>query len=224
MNRKLMYIGLALLAISIFAFLGISYIAVPSEGLARAVLLPKGSAFFNMSINGTGFLHVFGFKSTEPVSFYYTNSSAFSAIRAYNFSNVSVAAAAKKLEGRGVFEVLSNATAGIFPYTSYTGYLNITKPSYIANNLTLPAGKYYAIFFNNGTSSANVTVVETALSENSAIYSSVLALFAIVLFIAAIITIVIALVKKSDSGKHMSDAEQDKLAEEAYKRIGGKGE
>jgi len=219
MNKKIVYIGLVLLVISIVAFFGVSAIAVPLEGGAKAILMPKGSAYFNISINGTNYIHAFAFRSSSPVSFYYANRSAFDAIEAANSSNMSIASAAISLEGRGVLEAVSGAMAGIFPYTAYTSYLNMTKPFYFSQNAILPAGKYYAIFFNNGTSVANVTVIETALSESSAISSSILALVAIILFIAAIVVIVIGLIRKPKSTEAHSESEQDEAAEATYRRI-----
>ncbi|MGI0141479.1 MAG: hypothetical protein ACREBF_02395 [Candidatus Micrarchaeales archaeon] len=225
MNKKIIIIGV----IVVLAAFIIGSIAIPNALLGVAnfanqniVVLSHQSAFKSLYLNQTGFM-VVGFQSLSAVNFYFANSSAFKTLDSYANSSLLLSQWATRLFGNGVYEILPNSTVGIFPYSQLTN--STPSGAYITKNVTLlPAGTYYALFYNPRNISATVNVtsdISTNISSQGA-YILGIGLTVFILFIAGIILIIYGIIKKPKSPQ-VAPAQDKKKLDQLYKGVGKKG-
>jgi hypothetical protein len=224
MKKKLLYLGLMLVAVGV----GIGLIApgtvipslFPAPSMQSATVVPGAMSSLPIQINESG-LPIIRFSSSSGVDFYLANASAYAAISGAGGGNSSARGTAVGLEGRGVYEIYENATSGAFPFLSY---LNVTAPVYILNSSLLQPGTYYMIFRNQGGSTASIavkafTVSLSTIQSGEASVGAYLAVAAVVFF-AGVGLAIYALIAK-DREKAQVAIDEDVARE--YERIEKQG-
>ncbi len=221
MNKKFLYIGIMLLVLGVvvsFFSLGVELPSQFSRPVPQSVSVGPGSTDYQaLYLNQSGILEVV-FNSSAPLDFYLANASAFASINASG-SPSAARNAAIRLEGNGVFAFYADAKNGTFPYLGYQG---IARPAYASNaTVVLPAGQYYSIFANNGTTAASVTIAESpiTLSKLQAGSSSVIKYVGAsgVMFLVGLGLIVFSFFAKGE--KKAGEGGMDEEAAREYERI-----
>jgi hypothetical protein len=227
MKKKLLYLGLMLVAVGV----GIGLIApgtvipslFPAPSMQSATVAQGAMSSLPIQINESdeSGLPIIRFSSSSGVDFYLANASAYAAISGAGGGNSSARSTAVGLEGRGVYEIYENATSGAFPFLSY---LNVTAPAYILNSSLLQPGTYYMIFRNQGSSTANIAVkaFTVSLSKVESGEASVGAYLTVaaVVFFAGVGLAIYALIAK-DREKAQVAIDEDVARE--YERIEKQG-
>ncbi len=154
MEKKFIYIGILLLVL----FAVVLFVAVPaalgiSFGRVNFAIAPGHDAYTMASANATYFSEV-AYNSTENLDFYVANATAFNALLPHVSLNESLMNASLALEGKGIFEVLSNSHVGSFPAANSSLLL---YSSY--NSISVIAEPYYLLFQNTANATANVIMV-----------------------------------------------------------------
>jgi flagellar basal body-associated protein FliL len=157
MEKKILYIGLALIVIAIVILIVTTF---TGAGLGQYLVTQNTTIasghFFSLQLNSSSpSLFILIAATSNPVNMYLFNQSGFTAWNA-RASNVSGISSAISLEGAGTFLVYKNAMNATIPETSYT-----TSPLYSSNQSQLySAGKYYFVIDNtNGSASAATQVL-----------------------------------------------------------------
>jgi hypothetical protein len=173
MIKKVVYVGLALILISIVIAVAGSYIGSNSlQGLENQVsrqnLTIAADTFQYLQLNNpnASSLVVIAEHSSAPVNVYLFNSSAFAQWKAAMSSNAVVSGIHDALEfkGKGAFYVFDNSTMALMPYNGTTTYQasqqNATglspHPLYYPSSVLLPVGTYYLVI-DNGEGSASMS-------------------------------------------------------------------
>ncbi|MDE1873723.1 MAG: hypothetical protein KGI04_01215 [Candidatus Micrarchaeota archaeon] len=224
MKKKFLYIGLALLIVAIAVFVVAPGSVIPGAfpaPIPRSLSVGSGSLdSIAMTLNQSGIVIV-TFNSSANVDLYVANATAFGAIRGAQMSNYSARSAALALEGGGVYEVYEDSGSGAFPYT---GYPNVTAPAYLLNISLMPPGTYYAMFYNPGAASANLSVsyLPVSLAQIQSGGSSVLAYLAVsfIIFVAGLGFVIYSFLAKE---KATEVATIDADAAKEYDRLEKKG-
>lgn len=165
MIKKIVYIGLILLATALIVFMvsgGISSeISQNLQGLAQSqnLTIPQNSFSYvamPLSNSSTFYLAVANF--SKPINVYLLNNSAFASWKSAVSGNTPVNSlgVAVSLEGKGAFYIYNSVTIATIP--AYLGNANIT-PLYSASiNKTYAAGNYYFVMDNTNDSSSALQV------------------------------------------------------------------
>lgn len=210
MRKKIVYIGLLLMALSVALFVSVSSssLNVPhGQQLVENMTIPVlGYKAMPITANGTSAIEFYTASSSASNVFLF-NQSAFTAWNSsmpsqpYNGLKL-----AESLEGMGAMVIYSGTPAALVPPTlSY-------PPAYISNALNestgvVPAGAYYAVIENmNGTlvnaNPINATfvylpAVTSKLASQSFIRFSAEGIAAILLFVAGIVLAVYGAMRPS---------------------------
>ncbi|MDE1870534.1 MAG: hypothetical protein KGH71_06205, partial [Candidatus Micrarchaeota archaeon] len=185
-------------------------------------ILPAQNTYVQLFLNQTGFI-VVGYQSGARLNFYFANASGFNILKGYMNSTITLSQWATRLQGNGVLESIPNSTVGIYPYSQFAQPNSVPSGAYSMKNVTLlPAGNYYAIFQNLGSSTARVNVttdVSTNISSKGA-YIFGIGIVIFIIFLAGIILIVYGIIKKPKAAAQMPGDE--KKIDELYKGVDGK--
>jgi hypothetical protein len=216
MRKNLLYIGILLFVIGI----GTAFVILPSQAsqhlnpVQKQLVLGSGSiGYVALQMNDRGILEAL-FTSTSPVDFYFTNSTAFSAINGSAASNSTVRQKAISLEGRGVYEIYESSLNGAFPIQ----YTNMTPPVYLQNITSMMSkGTYYAVFSNMNGTLANIKLLYAISNETSV--NSVLGAVSIYGTLSLLLTLGgIALIGASFLWKEKPKQPQQDMMDEQAKR------
>lgn len=221
MRKRLLYIGALLFLIGIAsAFMSLlSLQSITPAGLSpkseRLTLGANALGDVPVVLNQSGVI-VLSYNATNGVDFYLANQSAAAALGGANGTDARVVAAG--LEGRGVYDIYEDSSAGTTPYYAGAGS---SSPAYVANLSVFPAGTYHALFSNRGGGNATVLASYAAISA-AALNSTALSTIAYggISFILLVAGFIIAVA--SFFMKDRNAAQPERLDEEArkeYERI-----
>jgi hypothetical protein len=163
-DKKILYIGLAMLAIAMLVLiLNLSNTANITSGfsnvlVAQNITVPS-DGFAPLVLNASNMSYFFIIAAlNKPANIYLLNASGYSAWKTRASSNRTGLAEAILLEGRGAFAVYANAVNVTIPPSVGLS----STPLYILNKSGFyPAGKYYFIVDNtNGSASAGSPIQE----------------------------------------------------------------
>ncbi len=220
-KRNLFYIGIVLVVLG----LGVGFVApgsvIPSlfpSPASQSVSVAAGSVGnLPIQLNESGLI-VLTFNSISKINFYVANATAFGAIGS---AGANATRTALGLEGNGVYEVYENSTSGAFPYA---GYQNTTAPNYLLNVSAMPAGTYYAAFYNGGNATAQVGITYLAISiskiqNGEASVGNYLAIAAVLFVVGVGLTVYSFIAKDTSKEQAATDAE----AAKEYAKLDKKG-
>lgn len=246
MKKKFLYVGIALILISIIIFGYIihvvSSISSPSVqsklGITNYTISKGGFESYNFTSNGntSAFIAIM----EEKVDFLIFNSSG------YNLwiGNATLANA-KNLEGRGTMLITLNSTNFTIPLPSSENVYYLSKRFNLTNlkKGLLPIGNYTSVFYNGPgsySSNSSTNVVLTYLPSSKLSYLTgffgnfaILGVVAIIAFIAGIILIIYSFfskekvlgsagiqgnVKSNGKGKGQN-SQEDKYIDDLYKYV-----
>ncbi|MDE1824491.1 MAG: hypothetical protein KGI00_00125 [Candidatus Micrarchaeota archaeon] len=161
MDKRLFLVGALVFMLGIAAFWAgaqqsVDQLSGQVPNSQPLVLNSGDDTFVPFTANGTEEIRSAYITSNVSINYYMMNSSAFESIRSMVTPDQRLGDAVKGLEGKGVFAVILNSSAGQYPYpASYTGLL--PQPNFSSNYSSLPKGTYYMVFEN--PTSKNATVV-----------------------------------------------------------------
>ena len=219
MRKSVLFVGIALLIIGIV----IVIVAVPTTlpntfgsqiNQMQLHVGPNAINYVSMYLNNTGLIGV-TFNATNPVDFYLVTSVVFNQVSA----SKNASAVAPSLYGNGVYEAYLNATLGVFPPIATNSFL---PPAYFANVTQLPAGTYYALFYNGGNRSAEVSTRYISLPASqlqasvSSIGTSAGGIGIILCFVGLIVIITALFLKAKPNPKELNE---DAEAQKEYEQI-----
>lgn len=225
MRRSVLFVGIALLIIGIVVVI----LAVPTTlpntfgSQINQMQLHVGSNatnYVSVYLNNTGLIGV-TFNATSPVDFYLVTGVVFNQVS----TSKNISAVAKSLYGNGVYEAYINATAGVFPPLTTASLL---PPAYAANTTRLPAGTYYALFYNSGNRSANVSARYISLPASQlqasvrSIGTSAGGMGIILCFVGVIVIIAAVFLKAKPNPNELSEEAEVQKEYERIERAGRK--
>ncbi len=230
MIKKIVYIGLIMLALSI-----IIYYAIFSSSLSSISSTAGYSRAYNNFTLNSNSINVFNFSSenstasfylessNKPINAFLANSTGYKAWKALNLnsSDASSLTAVKSLEGKGVLIAYENVTNATVP--AYSGAFYV----YNNTNMTLGllgSGTFYFIttLYDsnevhasvNGTFIKNVTITGLISKAKDLSYDS---LAVTVLFILSLIIILVGILKQ-DKSKQKEEIKPE-VIDELYKNV-----
>lgn len=246
MRKKIIYIGIVLLAVAVATLLLSGSIANVHGLLTEQNVTVSSLSFSAVPIvlaNNSIPLVIGRFSS--KVNFYFFNGTGFSDwTKLMNKSNAPLGyASALSLKGYGLLFAYLNTTSVILPYQPGVG--NFTPAYFVNSSKGFPGGTYYAVIDNSkgslsSASQVNATLLYNAQGSNGTAITKFIyeeAVFGItffILLIAGIIIIIYGFIKKpkegmdamqtsaKPSGSVKSDIDEKEI-DELYKRIKKKG-
>ena len=225
MDKKLLGIGIVLLIVGALLSTG-SYQATQSifpnannTVTAKALLAPHLIAYSPLYLNTTSFVSM-GYNSSNTISFYLVNGSAFTRLLPLIDANRSLIGNATALEGKGVFFIVYNQSRGIYPYQTVYGNLFPVPTYQNTNSSVLLSGTYYLIFENDA--GANTIVAYSSLAKPASsvsIIASSSAGFGLVgafLVLAGLVLMVYSFISRRNVQEQLKQEEIDRM----YSSIG----
>ncbi|MEM0154526.1 MAG: hypothetical protein QW814_01675 [Methanothrix sp.] len=235
MMKRLIYIGLLLLVISIISYYAIysSVVNLSSSGFGENIT----RVYDNYSLSSNS-INIFSFNSTAgnasiylersnlPLDVFLLNSTGYSAWQTDINGSATAAdylAIAKRLEGNGAIILYSNVTNATIPVT-------FSKPIYLQNesNLSfgiLGQGKFYVLSSIAANSLAHNATVKSTLAEGVSIGKSASSLgefsftgMAVTIMLIAGLVIILIGIMKQDK-KKQSEEIKPEIVDELYKGI-----
>ena len=210
--------GIVLFVISLFVI----YLSSASfEGsftgsnLQELSVLPHNTTYASFTLPNVTIVGFFFYTNGSAVNFLLLNQSGFSSIAAQLNSTAQINES--RLIGDGALEMSYNSVYGVFPYQSINGTL--AAQTYASNSSpALPAGSYYAVFQNQGSSSIKIfysAILKTQAQINGTIFSSAAyGITGAALFFSGIVIIlysILAKSKKEDQQTLQTDDDVEKL-------------
>ncbi len=224
LNKKMLVVGILLMLLSAIiggtaytsAFNGAA--TTDHEGLA---LHPSSSIYVSLNVNSSE-SPLLLYYSSAPVDFYLLNSTAFNSIEPYLSNSSRISALAGIMEGKGVMEVFSNSTLGVFPYTKNYSTISFPPPSYTING-TIPAANatYYIIYSNKGTEYANIsyTAIYLPRVSSDAYVKSAFAWQSVASGLLFLTGVIISILSFILGNKKAGEKERDTEAEKIYRKM-----
>ncbi|MEM0201684.1 MAG: hypothetical protein QXR73_00710 [Candidatus Micrarchaeaceae archaeon] len=235
MMKRLIYIGLLLLAISIISYYAIysSVVSLSSSGFGQNIT----RVYDNYSLSGNS-INIFSFNSTTgnasiylersnlPLDVFLLNHTGYSLWRTDINGSATAAnylAIAKRLEGNGAIILYSNVTNATIPVT-------FSKPIYSQNesNLSfgiLGRGRFYVLSAISANSSVHDATVKSTLAEGVSISNSAnklsefsfVGMVVTIMLIAGLVIILVGIMKQDK--KKQSEEIKPEIVDELYKGI-----